>query len=326
VDVVSALTSVLMRMGQAFAEHGGRTGPGVDLLHPAALFRMGRGYLRSRLQGRPLLPKDLWPARAILGWGEDTSFYKPRIAYYWGQEPYEFFGTTESGVIALESWARQGLVFTPFLAFLEFLPDVERGAIGSDKNGGEPPPTVSLDQVRAGETYELLFTSFYGMPFMRYRSGYLLKVMATEDRKSGVRLPHFAVAGRADSIIDLGGFTRLDEGLLTQAVHRAGLQCEGWVARKEYSQDGPQIHMYLGLARPLPEGEVLEALHQALMALDNPYRSLVELLGARPLAVTLLAPEGFKRYARGGGPGETGKACAWVNPPEAVVEGLLSRG
>lgn len=72
-------------------------------IHPGELFRLSRAFLKSRLENRGVLPKDLWPLKALIGWGIDTSIYRDLVYKYWGAYPYEFHACTEAGIIAVQS-------------------------------------------------------------------------------------------------------------------------------------------------------------------------------------------------------------------------------
>ncbi|MFC1934602.1 GH3 auxin-responsive promoter family protein, partial [Chloroflexota bacterium] len=89
-DFVCSTSAVLIRMGEDFRKRSSSTKFSLSMLHPSVLFRFARAWLYSKLQKRPMLPKDLWPAKGILCWGAETSIYKDKILYHWGKIPYEF--------------------------------------------------------------------------------------------------------------------------------------------------------------------------------------------------------------------------------------------
>ena len=68
---------------------------------------------------------------------------------------------------------------------------------------GYQPKTVLLDEVEAGETYELILTSLSLTPFTRYRIGDMVRITAMENEAYGIKLPQFVVEGRCDDVIDL---------------------------------------------------------------------------------------------------------------------------
>ena len=84
VDIIAAIASVLVRMGLMFSEQAQGVKLSPHTLHPKIISSLLRAWLRSKREKRPILPKDLWPARAIVTGGVDTTIYKDDIAYYWG--------------------------------------------------------------------------------------------------------------------------------------------------------------------------------------------------------------------------------------------------
>ncbi len=72
-----------------------------------------------------MLPKDLWPVKSLICYGTDTGIYKKQLLHYWGKEPYELYAGTEMGIVAMQSWTKKAMTFTPFSCFLEFAPEEE---------------------------------------------------------------------------------------------------------------------------------------------------------------------------------------------------------
>jgi hypothetical protein len=117
IDVLGSMSVVLVKMGERFAEGANTTKITADLLHPKVIARFIRGYIRSRLEGRPMLPKDLWQIKALPTGGMDTSIYRDQIAYYWGEIPHESYGSTETGVMACQAWDKTTMTFYPMRFF-----------------------------------------------------------------------------------------------------------------------------------------------------------------------------------------------------------------
>ena len=111
IDILGSLAVVLVKMGQRFAEGARKTEISAQMLHPKALFRMIRGWIRSKLEGRSMLPRDLWRVKAIPSGGMDISIYRDKIEYYWGVAPFEQYESTEEGAIATQSWNKKGMTF-----------------------------------------------------------------------------------------------------------------------------------------------------------------------------------------------------------------------
>ena len=325
VDMICSLSSVLLRMGERFTHRAKRNNlPWWDLLHPRVLARLVTAKARSRLGGHPILPKDLWHPKALLAWGMDTALFKEKIAYYWGRLPYQFYACTEAGILALQGWNKKGLTFLPSSAYLEFLPEEEAGHLREDPE--YTPVTVLLHQVQPGQRYEVVLTSLLGMPFLRYRTGHLIKVLGREDPGAGVGLPQVVQVGRSDELIDLAGFTRLDENTLWEAIVRITGSPTEWVACREAEDSTPILHLYLERAGEGRAEEWAEALHYHLQEVDAPYRDMAMMLGLYPVRVTFLTPGTFRAYQAEALADQKDPFQARVprvNPSPRVVEALL---
>lgn len=296
IDMVGSITSVLVKLGERFASGAGGTRFSSDLLHPQAMWRVARALVRSRLAGRPMLPKDLWPVKGVICGGTDTALYKDIIAEYWGATPYEVYAATEAGITAaIQAWDKKGLYFFPDAIFLEFIPEEDWA-----RNREDPaytPRTVLLDEVQTGQRYELVITSLDGGAFLRYRMGDMVRFTALRDEEAGIALPSMECVGRSDDLIDLAGFTGLiDEPMIGRAVFDAGFPYEDWSARKETTSDGAQLAIYLELKDTVAVEDVQARIHDNLKTLNPFYADLETVLQMRPLRVTLLKPGTFRAY------------------------------
>jgi hypothetical protein len=295
VDFLASMSSVLIKLGEDFSERTGNMKFSRSMLHPFILFRLLRALLRCKLiEKRELLPKDLWPVRAIFAWGADTGIYREQILHYWGRMPYEIYGATEAGVIAMQSWTKKWMTFLADSVFFEFIPEAEWLRSREDKE--YQPTTVLLDEVKEGQIYEIVITNFYGMPFLRYRLGDLVEIVALRDDETGVNLPQMVFQTRADDIIDIAGFTRLDEKTAWQAIANTGIRYEDWTMRKEYDEDKPILCLYIELKESRKAKEVEHLIHEQLEATVQDYKNLVGMLGIQPLRVRLLSQGTFQRY------------------------------
>ena len=125
VDILIAMTSVLVKMGSDMSNHTNNGHLTMRALHPGILRRFALAWLKSTIEKRSILPKDLWPVKALIGWGIDTNIYREHVHNCWGMYPYEFHACTEAGIIAMQSWNRKNMTFVPDLCFLEFIPEDE---------------------------------------------------------------------------------------------------------------------------------------------------------------------------------------------------------
>jgi len=294
VDILIALTSVLVKMGRDFDKRSRKGRLSKLSSHPVVLYRLIRAKLLSKLHKRNIMPKDLWPVKAVIGWGMDTSIYRQEVCKYWGMAPYEFHACTEAGIIAMQSWSKKDMTFVPYSNFFEFIPESE--LLPSNGSGSHQPRTVLISEVKPGERYELVVTGFHGQPLVRYRLGHLIKITSLQDEKAQVYLPQMVFEGRVDDLLDIAGFTRVSEKTVAQAIANAGLDHAEWSIRKEAENGDPKLHLYMELDNRLKPAEVTSSLHQELKKIDCFYNDLDTMMDIRPLEVTMLRPGTFSDY------------------------------
>jgi hypothetical protein len=326
VDILGSLTSVLIKLGESFTESSGQLKFSRRMLQPQIMLRLVQAWLRAKREGRALLPKDLWPIKGLVCYGVDTDIYRERLKYYWGKEPLETYASTEFGLIATQAWNRKAMTPVPSSCFLEFAPEEEW--LKSRDNKEYQPSTILLDEVKPGKRYEVILTSFYGMPFLRYRIGDLVRVVALEDEESGIKLPQIVFDSRASDLIDIAGFSRLDERTIWQAIANTGIRFEDWSARKEYEQNEPNMRLYIELKQEIDGKELERLIHQELVALNPDYRDLESMLGIQPLRVTLLPTGSFQRYYEKRK--ASGADLAHLKPPhinasDTIIQDLLTQ-
>jgi hypothetical protein len=326
-DILVAMTSVLVKTGHDFNRLSRNRKVSKHVLHPGELFRLLRAFLRSKLENRSILPKDLWPVKAIIGWGIDTSIYRDLVYKYWGAYPYEFHACTEAGMIAVQNWSRKGMTFIPHSNFFEFIPETEW--LKSRSDVFYEPRTVLLSEVKPGERYEIVITSFHGMPFIRYRLGHLIRITALADEEAQVYLPQMVFETRSDDLIDIAGFTRISEKTVTQAIASTGVDYEDWLIRKEINQGKPTLHLYIELNHDYQTADLSSVLHSELMKTDQGYHDLAVMMEVQPLEVTVLRPGTFKDYYQARQ--EMGTELAQRRPPrmnasDDIMQELISLG
>ncbi len=295
IDYIFSTSTVLVKIGESLADQGNKLKLSSALLHPRAFRRVAQGWLKSRLAGRQLMPRDLWSPKGLVTFGLDSAIYESEIAKLWGQTPYQVYGTTEMMISAVQAWNKRALTFLPDVAFWEFIPKSEWQKCREDRE--YQPTTVLMNELQPGNQYELVYSHFYGMPLLRYRIGDVIKVLAMEDAETGVKLPQVIFQARASDIIDLAGLTQIDERTLWQALADTGLQYEEWCARKEYDGHRGYLRVYVELKEDRGADELESMLESRLRAVDVDYRDLEGWLGQkRSVAVTLLRPGTFACY------------------------------
>jgi len=326
IDVIGSITSVMVKMGERFSEGAGSTKLTRDLLKPRVIFRLARAMVRSKMAGRAMLPKDLWDVKAIMCGGTDTALFRDKITEYWGAEPFEGYVSTETLIHAgAQAWDRKGIYFYPDAVFLEFIPEDEWKRNREDSE--YQPSTVLLDEVETGQRYEVVITSFDGMPFLRYRMRDLVRFISLSDEEVGIRLPSMIFAGRSDDLIDLAGFTGLmDEQMISQAIYGTGIPYVDWTVRKEGTEEGAFLHLYIELKGAKTAQVVRDAVHEALKELNPFYADLEAMLGMLPLQVTLVAAGTFAAFTaekQAAGADLSHFKPKRMKPSDAVLEDLL---
>jgi hypothetical protein len=228
-DYFFGLSLVLVKVGEKLKESSGKVKIGPYLKRPKALFRLTRGLIKSKLEHRPLMPKDIWNVKGIIGSGIDSWVYKDKIKELWGRNPLDLYSCTEGGVIATQTWDYEGMSFFPNVNFLEFIPEVEQTKLAMDHT--YIPKTLLLNEVQAGEEYEIVITSFHGGSLVRYRIGDIIKIASLSDDKTGVKTPQMVFERRNDGIIDFAS-VRLTEKMVWKALEDGGVKYQDWVAYK----------------------------------------------------------------------------------------------
>lgn len=322
VDILISMTSVLRAISQRFSEglSSGSSSSG-DSKGMRAIARYMTAVSKAKFSGRNLKPQDLWKPKAILGWGLDTRHFRDEIARDWGRPPFEMYASTEGGTMGLQYRSNTAIAVNPEACFFEFLPESEIDAVRNDPR--YMPQTALLPDVSTDGRYEVVITNFYGMPFMRYRTGHLVRFSAGQLGYG----PDMTHVGRADDRLDLGGFTRIDEATIWKAIARSEAGISDWIVRRETNESSPVLHMYAEGNGSSSADALEERIHNALVENDPLYADLVQMLHWRPYRVTELSPGTFSAFydeMRNAGEELLARRPQRINAPEATVEHLLA--
>ena len=116
------------------------------------------------------------------------------------------------------------------------------------------PITCLMDQVEAGESYELVISVLHGGAFMRYRIGDMYRCLSAGNGK----LPRFTFLDRIPTVIDIAGFTRITESSINEVIRLSKLDIGDWLAKKEFDERGfPFLHMYIELPPSSQESDAI---------------------------------------------------------------------
>jgi phenylacetate-coenzyme A ligase PaaK-like adenylate-forming protein len=284
-------------MGAQFEETSDNNSPRISLehLHPFVLWRLIKAVIKSKFNNNKLLPKDIWKLKGVMAGGTDTEIYRAKIKHYWGFEPLEGYGSSESGTMCMQSWNFKGMTFFPDTCFLEFIPMeiLEE----NEKNPDHPLSTVLFDELKVG-IYELVFTNFHGGVFVRYRIGDLFEVISIGDEEIGCELPQVRYYSRLKDIIDIGSMARFSEKDIWKAIEGTGINYFDWVARKEIIDGEPSLHIYIEVKpeTPISGSEAMELLDKHLSIQVSEFLDYKTMLNHNPLKVSILKPGSFTAY------------------------------
>ncbi|MBM4447269.1 MAG: GH3 auxin-responsive promoter family protein [Chloroflexi bacterium] len=297
-DFFFGLPIVLVAVGEKLSRPSEKRDIRPLLSQPKVLLRLIKGLAKSKLARRQMLPRDLWSVSGIMCGGTDGVVLKEKIKKLWGRYPLDTYTCTEAGVISTQTWDYDGMTFIPNLNFLEFIPEAEYSKWQLDNS--YQPKTVLLDEVKAGEKYEMVVTNFHGGAMVRYRVGDIIRITSLRNENMGIGIPQMAFEMRADDVIDVAGFLRLTEKTIWQAVENTNIPYADWTARKEMVEGRPVLHLYLELKDGYIASEkgVATAVLEQLRKFDEGtfYGNLARTGDSNPIEVTLLPEGAFDNY------------------------------
>ncbi len=323
IDFFFAIGSVANYITENFASSlSGGDGTGKkERLHisPAILLRYLKAKSASRESGIPIQPKDIYRIKGFVSTGTDAQRYRDSLAAAWGVEPIEIAAGTESTCIATGVAGEIGMVFFPDACFYEFIPEEETRLNLADSS--YTPRTCLMDEVRAGENYELVISVFHGGAFMRYRIGDMYHCLSAQPGK----LPRFTFMDRTPDVIDIAGFTRITEASIEEVIAMSKVGVGEWLAKKELDGKGiPFLHMYVEVTPDSQSSDITrkqlltEHLSVYFKFFDSDYNDLKLLLGMEPLVVTILKYGTIASYRRA-----TGRILPRINPGMMDVQELI---
>jgi hypothetical protein len=328
-DFFFGLSVVLTLIGDKFTQSNRHNSVKKYVKQPRALARLTAGLIKSKLEHRSLLPKDLWSPKGIITSGLDSSVFKEKIKEYWGRYPLDIYANTEGGIIATQTWDYEGMTFIPNLNFLEFIPEKEHLKWQLDKK--YQPKTLLLDEVTPGECYEIVISNFHGGVMTRYRVGDIVRITALNNENTGIKLPQMVFERRADDLIDLV-VIRLTEKNIWQAIEKTHVPYEGWVAFRPKGERAVNILFEPQNNYDVEAAELAWNIHNHIIKADDEafgyslsHKDEIMSAGIRT-KVTLLPSGTFARYIaqrRAEGADIAHLKPPHVNPSPKILETLL---
>jgi hypothetical protein len=304
-DSCGGLSSILVYVGEMFRQGTIDIDTRFLLSHPKASTRLIKGLIKSKLARRSMLPLDLWSLKAIVGGGTDGAIFRKSVVELWGRRPLEAYGGTEGGIYATQTWDYEGMTFIPNLNFFEFIP--EREWFKWQLDHSYQPKTILLDEVKAGEKYEIVITNFHGGIMTRYRPGDMVRISALRNEKLNIDIPQMVFEKRADDLIIIFGVGYLTGKVIGEAIENTNIPYVDWTACKEVVSNKPVLNIYIELKGNYiaSEQSVAASVQDELEKLDSVYHfnlykyaygNATKFLGLRPIAVTFLPQGAFSGY------------------------------
>jgi len=330
-DYFFGLSLILVAVGDKLSQSSETVDIRPLFSQPKTLFRLAKGLTKSKLAKRHMLPRDLWAVKGIMSGGLDSSVYKNKIKELWGRYPLDVYVSTEGSVIATQTWDYDSMTFIPNLNFLEFIPEKEHWKWQLDH--GYQPKTVLLDEVKAGENYEIVITNFHGGAMTRYRIGDMARITSLRNENLGIDIPQMVFERRADGLLDFI-VIRLTEKVIWQAIENTSIPYQDWTASKEAGE--PVLNLFIELkdSYQASEIEIAGAVYEQIMKSDNDTYStsqahgdLADMINFR-VRVTLLPPGAFANYTaqrRAEGADLAHLKPPHINPSDKVLSLLLAK-
>lgn len=295
-DQFYGMTSIVYSMSKDFPLSGGKGGFSLKEIFkcsPKMLFRLLKARYRSKRDGTPVRPGDIFHLEGFVCVGTDTAMYKEELEKLWGCRPLEVAGGTETCLLGTETWNKNGLVFYPDNCFYEFIPEQEM--LRGMREPGYIPQTYLMDELTAGEKYEIVITSLKGGAFMRYRVGDIYRCLRVKNQQEGLFLPQFEYVDRIPDVIDIDGFTRITRREIEKVIDLSRLPIRDWLALKEYNDENRSyMHLYVEMDPAEQRNAALSAeilkehLSIYFRYYDSDYADLKRMLKVDPLRVTIL--------------------------------------
>jgi hypothetical protein len=330
IDYFFGMAVALVSIGEKFSQSSNNVNLLSLLFQPKALLRLARGLARSKIAGRPMLPRDLWDVKGIICTGVDSWAYRDKIKEFWGRYPLDVYAGTEGGIIATQAWDYDGMTFIPNLNFLEFIPEEER--LKWEMDHSYQPKTLLLNELKAGQDYEIVITNFHGGALVRYRIGDLIRITSLRNEKLGIATPQMVFERRIDGVINFV-VVQLTEKQIWQSIEALDIEYVDWTA---YKQPGESLlHLFIEPKNGYQgnSAAIAKAIRNRLIKVNNDRKNttgvlddLTDMFDFR-VEVTLLPAGTYSNFTarrQAEGADLAHLKPPHLNPSEEVLELLLS--
>ncbi len=220
---------------------------------------------------------------------------KEQIKEFVGTYPMTPYASTESMVCTLPSVEYPGGFFFDWrVIYTEFIPEEEALDNGVAVYGNHPE-VISLRNVEVGKRYQLIITPFYN-DLTRYITSDILECISLDDKVLKVKTPVFRFYSRADKLVSLHNFTRINEQEIIMVLQNADVPFVEFTVRKELDGTKEFMVLYLELNKEMDVEVVKTRVHEEIMKVDKDWRDLTNMMNYNPLKIKLLPRGSFKRF------------------------------
>jgi hypothetical protein len=220
---------------------------------------------------------------------------KEKIKKKSGHYPKTVFGSTETFLSGLPSVEYPGSFFFDWrVVYHEFLPE-EQAVDPNVVTMTEPHETIGMMDVEPGKRYQLIVTPIYN-DLNRYVMPDIFECVSKGDNLLNSNIPVFKYYSRADRLLVLHNFTRINEEEMVSMLHEAEIPFVDFTARRELHESREFLSLYLELSETMSEDEVIDRVNKRLVEFDKDWRDLNDFMNYTPLKVTLLPKDTFKKY------------------------------
>jgi hypothetical protein len=220
---------------------------------------------------------------------------KERVKDFVGTYPKTPYASTESISSTIPSLDPPGGFFFDWrMIYPEFIP--EKYAIPHEVDRiDDPPEIVKLKDVELGGRYQLVITPHYS-DLTRSVTSDILECISFEDKALKVETPIFRFYSRADRILSLHNFTRINETEIVMVLESSKIPFVDFTARRELDDTKEYLRLYVEFKGDVDLEEAAQKLHETFMETDKDYRDLTNMMEYTPLRLSKLPTGAFKNF------------------------------
>ncbi len=227
----------------------------------------------------------------------DASAYelKERVKDFIGiypKTPYASTETISSTITSIDPPC--GFFFDWRMIYPEFIP--EKYAVTHEvERIDDVPEIIKLQDVEQGGRYQLIITPLYS-ELTRSVTSDILECISLEDKVLKVKTPIFRFYSRADRILSIHNFTRINETELVMVLEETKLPFVDFTAHKELDNTREYLRLYVEFSEDIDLNEAAKKIHETFFEIDKDYRDLTNMMEYVPLRLSILPRGAFKNF------------------------------